>query len=186
MTQFHFEGHSLLGFKISEICTIGQIHSQSTSQGHLKVKDISHSCIATVDISKSICAKFQISSFTPSYQKRKLIEDPTSWGLLSLPLISGNRWSWQNWKLAASKHWIWMNYFLRDNQRFADAIFAVLIFPPLWQGSDTLTTPLPLPSPPPPPPSRTLPVQTHVVPVSAKSAGSWYTHTGCPYNDESR
>ena len=40
MTQFHFEGHSLLGFKISEICTIGQIHSQFTSQGHLKVKDI--------------------------------------------------------------------------------------------------------------------------------------------------
>ena len=32
MRQFHFEGHSLLGFKISEICTIGQIHSQSTSQ----------------------------------------------------------------------------------------------------------------------------------------------------------
>ena len=41
MTQFHFEGHSLLGFKISEICTIGQIHSQFTSKGHLKVKDIS-------------------------------------------------------------------------------------------------------------------------------------------------
>ena len=41
MTQFHFEGHSLLGFKISEICTIWQIHSQSTSQGHLKVKEIS-------------------------------------------------------------------------------------------------------------------------------------------------
>ena len=41
MTQFHFEGHSLLGFKISEICTVGQIHSQFTSQGHLKVKDIS-------------------------------------------------------------------------------------------------------------------------------------------------
>ena len=77
-----------------------------------------NSCIATIDISKSICAQFQISSFTPSYRKRKLIEDPTSWGLLSLPLISGNRWSWQNWKLAASKHWIWMNYFLRDNQRF--------------------------------------------------------------------
>ena len=40
MRQFHFEGHSLLAFKISEICTIGQIHSESTSQGHLKVKDI--------------------------------------------------------------------------------------------------------------------------------------------------
>ena len=41
MTQFHFAGHSLLGLKISEICTIGQIHSQSISQGHLKAKEIS-------------------------------------------------------------------------------------------------------------------------------------------------
>ena len=30
-----------------------------------------------MNISKSICTKFQISSFTPSYQTRKLIELPT-------------------------------------------------------------------------------------------------------------
>ena len=34
-----------------------------------------NSCIATMDISK--CIYFQISSFTPSYQKRKLFESPT-------------------------------------------------------------------------------------------------------------
>ena len=33
--------------------------------------------MATMDISKSICAKFQVSSFTPSYRTRKLIERPT-------------------------------------------------------------------------------------------------------------
>ena len=33
--------------------------------------------MATMDISKSKCAKFQISSFTPSYRTRKLIERPT-------------------------------------------------------------------------------------------------------------
>ena len=35
------------------------------------------SCIAIMDISKSISATLHISRFTPSYRKRKLIEDPT-------------------------------------------------------------------------------------------------------------
>ena len=44
------------------------------TKGHLQ-KDV-HSCIATMDIFKSICAKFQISSFTPSYVNRKPFECP--------------------------------------------------------------------------------------------------------------
>ena len=36
-----------------------------------------NSFIATIDISKSMRAQFQISSFTPSYRTRKLIEHPT-------------------------------------------------------------------------------------------------------------
>ena len=42
-------------------------------QGHIVEKRT----LAPLDISKSICAKCQISSFTPSYRTRKLIEHPT-------------------------------------------------------------------------------------------------------------
>ena len=80
------------------------------------------------------------------------------WGVLSLPLMSENRWSWQNWKLAASKHWIWMNYFLRDNQRFGWRNLCRFNFPSsltrFWHFDKPLlplSLPLPLPSPPPPP-----------------------------------